>query len=97
MIDAERKNALMERFEAAYYSVTPGQGPASPEFPAFVLAKLLMKKGVITDEEYLEAIASEAEEEQAAVTEPAAGSIPVAQVTSVTTNEVAEKNKQIQI
>jgi len=41
--------------------------------------------------------ASEAEEEAAVVSEPAAGSIPVAQVTSVTTNEVAEKNKQIQI
>ena len=41
--------------------------------------------------------ASEAEEEAAVVSEPAAGNIPVAQVTSVTTNEVAEKNKQIQI
>ena len=41
--------------------------------------------------------ASEAEEEQAAVSEPAAGAIPVAQVVSVTTNEVAKQNSQIQI
>lgn len=41
--------------------------------------------------------ASEAEEEAAAVSEPKAGSIPVAQVTSVTTNEVAKQNAQIQI
>ena len=41
--------------------------------------------------------ASEAEEEQAAVSEPAAGAIPTAQVLSVQTNEVATKNAQIQI
>ena len=40
--------------------------------------------------------ASEAEEE-AAVTERPAGSIPQAQVVSVQTNAVAEQNKQIQI
>lgn len=41
--------------------------------------------------------ASEAEEESAAVSERPAGSIPTAQVVSVTTNEVAAKNAQIQI
>lgn len=41
--------------------------------------------------------ASEAEEESAAVSEPKAGSIPVAQVTSVVTNDVAKQNSQIQI
>lgn len=41
--------------------------------------------------------ASEAEEEQAAVNEPAAGAVPTAQVVSVQTNEVATKNAQIQI
>lgn len=41
--------------------------------------------------------ASEAEEEQAAVNEPAAGAVPTAQVISVQTNEVATKNAQIQI
>jgi orotate phosphoribosyltransferase len=41
--------------------------------------------------------ASEAEEEAAAVSEPAAGAIPVAQVTSVVTDEVALMNAQIQI
>jgi hypothetical protein len=41
--------------------------------------------------------ASEAEEEAAAVSEAPAGAIPTAQVVSVQTNEVAQKNAQIQI
>lgn len=41
--------------------------------------------------------ASEAEEEQAALSEPAAGTIRTAQVVSVQTNEVAEQNAKIQI
>lgn len=41
--------------------------------------------------------ASEAEEEQAMVSEAKSGAIPTAQVTSVQTNEIAEKNAQIQI
>jgi hypothetical protein len=41
--------------------------------------------------------ASEAVEEEAAVSEIPAGSIPTAEVTSVTTNEVAKQNAQIQI
>jgi hypothetical protein len=41
--------------------------------------------------------ASEAVEEEAAVSERPAGSVPTAEVTSVTTNEVAKQNSQIQI
>lgn len=41
--------------------------------------------------------ASEVEEEQAMVSEAKSGAIPTAQVTSVQTNEIAEKNAQIQI
>jgi hypothetical protein len=41
--------------------------------------------------------ASEAEEEAAQVAEPAAGAMRTAEVLSVSTNEVAAKNAQIQI